>query len=464
MLFVYLCIFMMILSAVLAYFKVSTIHPVTKKEIAITSLLTMNGVHWLLTNLIKNFVNFPPLGPVILLMMGIGLADKSGLLFTSLSAAMQSVPSKLVTLAVVLVGLSGHIASDACLLIVPPLGALAFLAKKRHPLAGYCAAMAGASAGFSANFLIVNTDILLSGISTPAAKMIDPNMVVNATDNWFFMSASVAILAVAGAIVTEKIVEPRIGPYTGTLTKRLEEITPEKKKALKATGIVLLLFIGLLVALVAPDYGFLRNPKTNSIIQGPFIQGIVPILFTFFVVLSVTFGKFAGTIKSTKDFVKMLSNSIKEMSGMIVVVFICAQFVAFFDWTNMGIWLAVSGADFLKGIHLTGFLVIIAFSLVAGFCALFIASGSALWAVLAPVFMPMLMLLGYQPALIQVAYRIADSATNTITPINQYLPVILSYYQEYKEGSGIGTVFSTMLPYSIVSWSYGSYNWRSGIT
>jgi aminobenzoyl-glutamate transport protein len=447
MLFVYLCIIVILVSFFLQ--GTSVVHPGNGETIAIKNLLSQEGIHWMLTDTLKNFTSFPSLGLVLSTILGIGLAERVGLIETVLRRMMANVPKRLLSITVVFVGVLGNIASDAAFIIIPPLGALIFMAAGRHPLAGFAAAMAGAGSGFTANILIAGTDALLSGITTEVAKTIDPNMVVSPVDNWFFMSASVFILALIGAWITDKIVEPRLGVYQGKGETEQVALTELEIKGLKAAGIVGLIYLAIVAFLVVPEGALLRNPETGEILSSPFMKGIIPIILLFFIVVAVAYGLKVGKIKNQADVPRFMGESIKEMSSFIVLVFVIAQFIAYFNWSNLGIMMAVKGAEFLESINLTGFPVIIGFSLVALFASMFVASGSALWAILAPVFIPMLMLLDFHPAFVQIAYRIADSATNTITPTNPYLPMMLAFYQQYKKDSGLGTVMSTMLPYCI---------------
>ncbi|HZG17904.1 MAG TPA: AbgT family transporter [Candidatus Bathyarchaeia archaeon] len=447
MLFLYLCIATILISVLLN--GMSVIHPGEGKAIAVKSLLTQEGIHWMLTSTLKNFTDFPALGLVLGMVLGIGLAERVGLLEAVLRKMMVNVPKRMLSITVVFVGVLGNLASDAAFIILPPIGALLFLAAGRHPIAGFAAASAGVGSGFTANLFIAGTDALLSGISTQVAKTVDPNMVVTPVDNWYFMAASVFVLAAIGAWITDKIIEPRLGEYTGPGASTQVALTDLENKGLKVAGIVALLYIGIVALLVVPEGALLRDPKTGAILTSPFIKGIIPIILLFFISVAVAYGIKVGRIKNQTDVPRLMGESIKEMSGFIVLVFVIAQFIAYFNWSNLGIFMAVKGADFLESINLTGLPVLIAFSLLTIVVSLFISSGSALWALLAPVFIPMLMILDFHPAFIQVAYRIADSATNTITPMNPYLPMMLAYYQQYKKDSGMGTVISTMMPYVI---------------
>lgn len=464
MLFVYLCGIFIVISAVLAAMNVSVINPVSGENVAVKSLLSQEGVHWILTSMLTNFTSFPPLGLVLAMILGIGLAEKVGLIQAVLRAMVSNVPKALVSYAVVFIGILGNIASDAAIAIIPVMGAMIFLAVGRHPLAGFAAAIAGWGAGFTANIMIAGTDALISGITTTAVQAINPELVVTPVANWYFMSVSTFVLAILGGFITDKFVEPRLGAYTGNQKVSMESFTDIEKRALRVTGLTALAFIALLAILVVPENGFLRDPATGGILSSPLIKGVIPIILLFFVLTSVVYGKMVGVIKSSADIPNFMAEMMKSMSGFIVLVFIIAQFVAFFNWTNISVVMAVSGSDFLKDINLTGFSAILLFILFVTVMNLFITSGSAMWSMLAPVFIPMFMLLDYSPAFVQVAFRIADSSTNAITPMNAYLPLILAYYQQYKKDAGIGTYFSTMLPYAVsflVVWIIQLFIWYS---
>lgn len=462
MLFVYLCGIFMVISAVLAAMNVSVTHPVSGENVAVKSLLGQEGIHWILTSALTNFTSFPPLGLVLAMILGIGLAEKVGLIQAVLRAMVSNVPKKLVAYAVVFIGILGNIASDAAIAIIPVMGAMIFLAVGRHPLAGFAAGIAGWGAGFTANIMIAGTDALISGISTQAVQSINPDLVVTPVANWYFMAASTLVLALLGGWITDKFVEPRLGNYTGTHQMSMQPFTDKEKRALRVTGITTIIFIAFIAFLVVPENGFLRDPETGSILSGPFIKGIIPIILVFFVLTSVVYGKVVGVIKSSADIPTFMAEMMKSMSGFIVLVFVIAQFVAFFNWTNISVVMAVNGSGFLESINLTGFSAILLFILFVTVMNLFISSGSAMWSMLAPVFIPMFMLLDYSPAFVQVAFRIADSSTNMITPMNAYLPLILAYYQQYKKDAGIGTYFSTMLPYAVaflVVWVIQLFIW-----
>ncbi|WP_257347195.1 AbgT family transporter [Pseudalkalibacillus decolorationis] len=449
MLFVLLAVFAILVSWLVSSFGVTVVHPGTGEKLAIKSLVSEEGLQYILTSMLTNFTEFKPLGVVLAMMLGIGLAEKVGLLETAIKKSILNAPKSLVTYAVIFIGILGNLASDAAFVIIPPLAAMIFATVGRHPLAGLAAGFSAVGAGFSANFIIAGTDALLSGISTEAAKSVDSSVIVTAVDNWYFMSVSVIILSIAGALITEKIIEPRLGVYQGKIEKKLDEVSPLEGKALRNAGISALVFIAILVTVLFIPDSPLRN-EDGGIIPSPFLQGIVPIILFLFITVGVTYGITVKKITKSGDVAKFMGEAMKDMSGFIVLIFAAAQFIAYFNWSNMGTWIAVNGAELLTSINLTGIPVIIGFTLLTAGLALVIFSGSALWALEAPIFIPMFMILNYDPAFIQAAYRIADSSVNIITPLNPYIIIVLAFMKDYDKKAGLGSLISLMLPYSII--------------
>ncbi|SMO46447.1 AbgT family transporter [Melghirimyces algeriensis] len=449
LLFVYLSIGMILLSAVVSQLGITVVHPGEGKEVAIKSLISGEGLTFILTSMVGNFTGFKPLGLVLGMMLGIGLAQKVGLIQTFMKKTIINAPPKLVTYAVIFTGVLGNLASDAAFIIVPPIAAMVFLTLGRHPIAGLAAGFAGVGAGFTANVIIAGTDALLSGISTEVAKNVDKSLVVTPVDNWYFMSFSVLMLMIVGAWITEKIVEPKLGTYKGPNNKEMEAITAKESKGLRNAGIAAAVYV-LLVSLATFLPGAPLSNEQGGLIPSPLLDGIIPITLFFFIILAVTYGVTVGKIKRTEDVPKFMGESMKDMSGFIILIFAAAQFISYFEWSNIGVWIAVSGAEFLKSIHLTGLPVIVGFIFLTAVLNLFIFSGSAQWALMAPVFIPMFALLEYNPAFVQLAYRIADSSTNVITPLNPYVPMVLAFMKEYDKKSGFGTLFSVMIPYALI--------------
>lgn len=427
------------------------IHPADGSRITVKSLVDGDGLRWIYTNVTHNFVNFPPLGYVLAVMIGIGVAEGSGLFTSMIRSLVLNAPKKLITGSIVLAGIISHLASEAGYVILIPLGALIFHALGRHPMAGLAAAFCGVSGGFGANFLIGSVDPILAGLSQSAAQIIDPNITVNAAVNFYFMFASAFLIVVLGTWVTEKIVEPRLKSYDGNAEKiPVEEMTPIEKKGLKWAGISLLIIIVLLAFTIIPENGLFRNPKTGEILHSPFFDGIITGILVFFLVPGFVYGIIVKSIKNDKDMMKHIIKSMGTMATYIVLVFFAAQFVYFFRYSNLGLIFAIEGAQFLKNIGLTGIPLIVMFVLLAAFINMFMGSASAKWAIMAPVFIPMFMLLGYHPALTQAAFRIGDSVTNLITPMMSYFALIVAFAQKYNEKYGIGTIISTMIPYTII--------------
>lgn len=449
-LFLYLIGILAVISAILSVMPFNVPHPLTNQPIVVQNLLSQSGLHWILTSMIKNYIDFPPLGMIMVLTLGIGIAEKVGLLDCAIKSSIHYIPKRYVTAAIVFISMMSHIASDAAVVVVPPIAAMLFYSIGRHPFAGFAASLAAIMSGFTANILIVTTDVLLSGITTQAARIVDPHSVVTPIDNWYFMCFSVFYLTVLTTLITEKFVEPRLGKFTGTIPEiSLKKPTDEELKALKSTGYAAAAYIGVLIILLVPEGALLRDPSTGAIIGSPFMKGIVPLLFLFLLTLGLTFGIRSGTLRSADDAVQKMTEAMRGLSGFFVMTFAIAQFIAAFTWTNIATLLAASGATFLQHIQMTGLAAFICFMLFAQFLGLFTASGSAVWSLLSPVFVPMFMLLGYHPAFIQMAFRAGDGSLNTVMIVNPFLPLFLEEMQKYKKDAGIGTYLSLMLPYAI---------------
>lgn len=454
-LFAILAVLVIIASAIFNAFGATVIHPGTGEKLVVKSLASGEGIQYILTSMLDNFTGFAPLGLVLSMMLGIGLAEKVGLLDYAIKKTILKSPPALITYTVVFVGIMGNIASDAAMVLIPPLAAMVFYKVGRNPIAGLAAGYAAAGAGFTANLLIAGTDALLAGISTEAAKIIDKDIVVTPVDNWYFNSVSVFVLTIVGGLVTTKFIEPRLGKYEGdAVEEAIAEDPPNARKGLRNAGIAGLLYVALvLVAIYLPNSA-LRN-EDGGLIPSPFLSGIIPIILFFFITIGVTYGLTVGNIKSSKDVAAFMAESMKDLAGYIVLIFAIAQFIAYFSWSNIATWIAVNGAEFLKDIEFTGIGLIIGYIIFTALLNFLITSGSAKWALEAPVFVPMFMQLGYHPAFTQAAYRIADSSTNIVTPLMPYMVIILSFMQKYDKKAGMGTFIALMLPYSItflLSW------------
>ncbi|GAA3062800.1 MULTISPECIES: AbgT family transporter [Actinomycetes] len=456
-LFVFLAFVVVVISAVAAWAGAEVTNPMTDETTPVKSLATAEGVAFMLTSMLDNFLSFPPLGLVVVLLLGLGLANESGFLKTALRAAMARVRHpRLITFMVILIGIISNIASESAAIVVPPLAALLFLSAGRHPIAGLAAGFGAVGAGFSANIIIAGTDVLLSGISTSAAAIVDESAVVTPVSNWYFMSASTIVLTVIGVLVTERIVEPRLGAYDGEAPPDADTapVTDLEKKGLRNAGIAFLVFVVLAALLIVPEGGILRG-EDGSVIPSPFMSSIVPLLFLMFVLVGTVYGKTVGTISSINDIPRLMVASARDLGNLLVLIFAVAQAIAYFSWSNLGLWFAVLGAEVLTGLNIgpIGSLVIV--SLVSLLFGLVISSGSAQWSLMAPVVIPMLMITGVDPAYTQLAFRIADSSVNMLVPLSPILAIALGYIQQYNRKAGIGTVFALMIPYAVafyISW------------
>ncbi|MDM7924166.1 MAG: AbgT family transporter [Pyrinomonadaceae bacterium] len=454
-LFVILAVLVVVISAITAGMGVSVTHPGTGKEVKAVSLLTIEGLHRILTSLVTNFTGFAPLGTVLVALLGISVAEASGFISAILRLVVIKAPAKLLTLVVVFAGVVSHIASDVGYVVVIPLGAVIFYSVGRNPLVGLAAAFAGVSGGFSANLLLGPTDTLLAGITQEAARIYDPSVIVTPAANYYFMATSAFLVAIAGTLVTEKIIAPRLGKYepkegADLPSNEMTELQPNEKRGLLFAGIAILLFAGVIIAGLVPEGGFLRDPKTGSVLTSPFLSGIVAVIFFGGVITGLSYAFGAKTMKNDSDVMTAMEGGMKTLAAYLVLAFFAAQFVAFFNWTNLGVITAVEGADLLKSLNITGVPLIVSMVIVTVILDLFVGSASAKWAVMAPVFVPMLMILGYSPEITQAAYRIGDSVANIITPLMSYFPLIVVFARKYDPSAGIGTIMAMMMPYSVV--------------
>ena len=459
-LFLIFALGVIVLSAVAAWAGIEAVHPKSGDTLRPFNLLSIEGLHKILTGMITNFTGFAPLGTVLVALLGIAVAESSGLIGTTMRLLVLSAPRKLLTLVVVFSGVMSNVGSEIGYVLLIPLAATIFQAAGRHPILGMAAAFAGVSGGYSANLLLGTIDPLLAGLTQEAARIIEPEARVNPAANYYFMAVSTFLVAAVGTWVTERIVAQRLGAWQAGLGAstgvEMRSLTAAEKRGLwaaLATGGVI---AALLLWGTLPADGFLRDPKTGELLHSPFMSGIVALIFLTGALAGLAYGLAAGTFKSDADVMRGMSKSMEGLASYLVLVFFAAQFVAYFSWSNLGLILAVKGAAGLKATGLGGMPLILAFVALSAFINLFMGSASAKWALMAPVFVPMLMLLGYPPELTQAAYRIGDSSTNVISPMMSYFALIIAFIQRFEPKAGIGTLVATMLPYSVaflVSWS-----------
>jgi len=531
--------------------------------IEVVSLMSADGFRRISENLVSNFVNFTPLGTVLVALLGVGVAERSGLLTAVIRLIVLGAPKTLVTAALVFAGVVSNTASEMGYVVIVPLGAAIFHSLGRHPFAGLAAAFAGVSGGYSANLLIGTVDPLLAGITQDAARILDPTYEVHPAVNWYFMIVSTFLITIVGTLVTRFIVEPKLGTYDNSRAEdgldedaTLERVGATEKRALKWAAIAALAMTALFVyfagphstveaevrisvitaeqyegdnrrmldraieltqqelddevaetarlereieaAIIAarevgetepsrletvtlyipskdgtgatlnrvllsiPGYGVLRNPDTGDLLRSPFLRSVVMMIFIFFIVPGFVYGRVVGTMRNDRDVIDAMAAAMSTMGLYIVLVFFAAQFVTYFGWTNFGTIIAVRGSQAIAAMGLDNPLVFIPFILLCCFVNLMLGSASAQWAVTAPIFVPMLMAVGYSPEVIQAAYRIGDSTTNIITPMMSYFGIIFAFACRYDRKLGIGTLISTMLPYSIcflIGWIILFYVW-----
>lgn len=476
----------LVVSAVASWAGLSVEDPRPGREgevLEVTNLLSGEGIRWVGQSMVTNFSGFVPLGTVLVALLGVGVAEKSGLLTAAVRALVLNAPPRLVTLVVVFAGVVSNTASEMGYVVLIPLAMAIYHALGRHPFAGMAAAFAGVSAGYSANVLIGTVDPLLAGITEEAARLIDPAYEVNPACNWYFMAASTFLVTFVGWAITEFIVEPRLGVYDESLMSEdvdeqtaLEKPTPLERRGLVWAGVTALLICAGIIVVAGPGFatgllgwlpgwGVMRNPDPaaeGAAALRPLLRSVVPLIVIFFVFPGFVYGRVVGTMKNDRDAIDAMAEAMRSMGLYIVLVFFAAQFVAYFGKSGLGSILAVLGADLLVTLNLDNPLVFLPFILMCCFVNLMLGSASAQWAVTAPIFVPMLMTIGYSPEVIQAAYRIGDSTTNIITPMMSYFGLILAVATKYKKDLGIGTMIATMLPYSIaflVCWTVFFYLW-----
>ncbi len=424
--------------------------------VSVVSLLVPEGIAHMFSSIVTNFTSFVALGPVLVAMLGVGVAEKTGYISAIMTNSVTKAPKKLVTPIVVLMGVLSNVAASVGYVVLVPLGAIIFLGFKRHPLAGLSAAFAGVAGGYSANLFLGTNDPLLSGISTEAANILNASYVVNPTDNWFFMFASTFLVVIIGTLITDKIIEPKLGHYQPTEPlEHTNALSKLEKKGLLFANLSILATLAVIALLVLPENGVLRG-EGGSLIKSPFMSSIIFLMMLIFLVPGIVYGIVTKKVKNDKDIANLMISSLETMAGFIVLIFFAAQFVALFNYTNLGTIIAVKGAEFLQAIHLSGAPLLVGLILITAFINLFIAADSAKWAIMAPVFVPMFMQMGISPEVTQVAYRIGDSATNIISPLMPFFPLVVAFAQRYGKENGVGTVISLMLPYSLIillSWT-----------
>ena len=444
-----------ITSAIMSQMSFDLAHPTTGEAVAVNNLLTGDAFAYFLSTMVVNFTSFAPLGIVLVAMLGVGVSEQSGFINTGLKKLLSITPDFLLTPMLAVVAILSHLAADAGYVLVIPLGGIMFHAAGRHPLAGLVAAFAGVSGGFAASFVPTPNDPLMQGFTQSAAQIFDNHYLVNPLCNLFFSAASSFLVIAVTWFVTERIVEPRLNaqmPIDSDVESPADmgSFTAKESKAFSLAGMSMLAGIGLLIAFTLPEASPMRSEAGElTSLAAPLMQSIVPLIFLIFIVPGVVYGFSAGVFTKAKDVVDAMAKTMSGMGSYMVMAFFCAQFLAAFGQSNLGTLLALSGAEVLQAMNLSGQVTIVGMIILTALVNLLIGSASAKWALMGPILIPMLMAVGISPELAQAAYRVGDSVSNIISPLMVFFPLIVVYTQRYIKSAGIGTLASLMMPYSI---------------
>ncbi|MEJ2530681.1 MAG: AbgT family transporter [Halioglobus sp.] len=454
-LFIALLVVVWVLSWALSRIDFGLIDPRSGMPLVVTNQLSGPSIAAFFSSMVTNFAHFHPIGVVLVAMLGVGVAEHTGFINSGLRAMLGITARWLLTPMVILVGIVSHTAADAGYVLVIPLGGVIFYAAGRHPLAGIAAAFAGVSGGFSANFIPSAIDPMLQGISQSGAQILDPDISLNPLNNFFFTAASSVLIIALGWLVTDRFVEPRLQDHS--LDEDIEDLpemrplTAKERRGLRGALLAMLAGFLVLAATAWPEGSAWRGPTGSLTERGaPLMASIVPLIFILFLLPGVVYGISADTVRSSRDIIQGMTKAMHNMAYYLVIMFFIAQFLYAFSESNLGVLLALKGAAALQALQLPGALTITGIVFITGLLNLFVGSASAKWALLAPIFVPMLMEIGISPDLTQAAYRVGDSTTNIITPLMPYFPLVVVYCQRYIRDTGIGTVTAMMLPYSVV--------------
>jgi len=453
--FVWLVIGIVAISAISASLGVSALNNATGETVEVINLFSAHGLQRFVQEMVTNFSHFEPIGLVLVMMMGVSIAEKSGLLTTVMRNIAFSVPKSIVIPVIFMLAACGNIGSDAGVVIMPPIAAIIFSKMGYHPIAGLVVGYAGATAGFTANFFIAGTDVLLAGISTGITANLQGGEAVSATANWYFMIASTIVLGFGGAFIARRFTIKQTSGLAISADALAEsgaeeshKLTDKERKGLRWAGITALILLGLVALTIVPENGVLRDPDTGSIVPSPFLRGLIPILFFFFAITGFVYGKITGSIKKLDDTLTFMEDGVRGLTGFLVLMLIVGQFIELFQWSNLDQIIAINGANFLEATGLIGIPMFVLFVILVAFINIFMGSGSAKWAIFAPIFIPMLYQLGYSPAFVQLLYRLGDSITNGISPLYPYFPLLLGLIRRHDKKAGIGTVISLLMPYA----------------
>ena len=437
---------LVLLSVLASGLGLSALHPGTAETITAENLLQKQWVQKMLVEMPQTFMQFPPLGLVLVMMLGISVAEKSGLIDVVLQRSLLKLPPAWLTSGLVFLGIQSSLAADAGYVVLIPLGAAVFASVGRHPLAGLAAAFAGVSAGFSANLLLTSLDPLLAGL-TQAAMQLVGDVELPITINYYLMVALVPLFTLAATLVTHRVIEPYLaqGDWQSVTTETALLTVDQQQRGLRFVLLVTLLFV-LLIGLGLVSGGWLRDAQDGLTV---FYQSLVALLAIGFFSIGLAYAIGSRQVKSDTTIVTYANDGMRDMASYIVLAFVAAHFIALFKWSNLGLITAVKGAELLQSLPVPAWMLLLGFIGVSSLINLVVGSASAKWAIMAPVFVPMLFLAGYPPELTQAAFRIGDSVTNILTPLLPYFPLVLITAQRYQPNVGIGSLIALMLPYSM---------------
>lgn len=462
-LFIILFLITGVASTIMAAQHIEVTVPGSDKVMAVKGLFTGEGMRWMTTTIADNYLGFPPLKTVLTILLGVAIAEQSGMLSALIRRLFGSARGVILPYAVGVVGVTASVMADAAWAVVPPLAAMVFKAAGRHPVAGLLGGFAAVGAGYSTALVPTSLDALFAGITNAVmASLPEHNATqVNVLSNYYFNIASSIVLGILAGYITDKVLEPRLWAQdvpTVEVEKDGEEeelspnLEPNEKKGLIWSLVSFVVVTAVLLVAVLPQGSPWRNEAGGFLPKSPFLDSIIFIVFAYFAVMGLVYGYVAGTIRNMSDVVEMMVVSIKDMGSFLVLAFILGQFVALFTWTGIGTYTAVRGAAALQAIGLTGFGAILAFIVLASCLNLLIISGSGMWTLMAAVFVPMFALLGFEPSFVQAAFRVGDSATQVITPLNPFMVLIIGMVRKYEPEAGLGTVMSRMVPFVIPFW------------
>jgi aminobenzoyl-glutamate transport protein len=448
-LFLWLSLAVIVASALIAGIGIEALHPVKNEPIRATNLLSVTGLQLVITDMVKNFTEFAPLGTVLVAMLGFSVAEKSGLIPALMQLLVLKSPRPLLIPAILLAGVLSHTAGDVGYVLLIPLAGMAFHSAGMNPIAGIAVCFAGVSGGFAANFLLSTADTLLSGLSQEAARIIDPKYIVTPVANYYFMATSSALIITIGTFVANRVTIPFAGTYKGTAPKQaLTALTENEKRGLLVAGLVAFGLVVFMVLGGMPEDGYLRDGKSD-VFHSPLMKGVVAFVFLFGALTGIAYGYASRTFTKHNDVINAMQDAMATMAPYLVLVFFASQFISLFNASNVGLIMAVKGSDALKATGLGILPLMFGFIILTCLLDLVIGSASAKWALMAPVVVPMFMLLGISPELTQAAYRIADSVVNIISPLMSYFPLILAMIIRYDPAAKVGTLLALMLPYSM---------------